>query len=148
MNENFNNIKPAGLEEQPTEFNKQTYMEGMNMDTQPVNSQNVDAIVNGISFLGGAYSLGKGLIGKKFNIFDFKTDGEIIAEAKAAFNFVGTLPQAEAELVDAITPEEATEIGNAILATGLLKPNSVVADLVPKWIAWAALTKSLCEESF
>ena len=143
MNEDFSDLKPAGLEEQPVTFNNNYPMRKI-ME----NNQNVDAIVNGISFLGGAYSLGKSLVGKRFNILDFKTDGEIIAEAKAAFNFIGTLPQAEAELVDTITPDEAALIGNAILATGLLKPNSDVANLVPKWIAWAALTKSLCEESF
>jgi hypothetical protein len=148
MNENFNNIKPAGLEEQPTEFNKQTYMEGMNMDTQPVNSQNVDAIVNGISFLGNAYNLGKGLIGKKFNIFDFKTDLALVQEAKAGFNFVGTLPQIESELVDTITPEEAKQISDAVVALNLLKPGTSDVEAVSEGIALAVQIKNYCQKYF
>ena len=143
MMENFDNLKPAGLEEQPVTFNNNYPMRKI-ME----NNQNVDAIVNGISFLGNAYTLGKGLIGKKFNIFDFKQDLALVQEAKAGFDFVGTLPQIEAELVDTITPEEAKQISDAIVALGILKAGSNEADAVTDGIALAMQIKTYCQKYF
>jgi len=143
MNEDFSDLKPAGLEEQPVTFNNNYPMRKI-ME----NNQNVDAIVNGISFLGNAYTLGKGLIGKKFNIFDFKQDLALVQEAKAGFDFVGTLPQIEAELVDTITPEEAKQISDAIVALGILKAGSNEADAVTDGIALAMQIKTYCQKYF
>jgi len=143
MMENFDNLKPAGLEEQPVTFNNNYPMRKI-ME----NNQNVDAIVNGISFLGNAYTLGKGLIGKKFNIFDFKQDLALVQEAKAGFNFVGTLPQIESELVDTITPDEAKQISDAIVALGILKAGSNEADAVTDGIALAMQIKTYCQKYF
>ena len=140
---NYDNIQPAGLEEQPVAFNNKYPMRKI-ME----NNQNVDAIVNGISFLGNAYILGKGLIGKKFNIFDFKQDLALVQEAKAGFDFVGTLPQIEKELVDMITPEESKQISDAVVALGILKANSSEADAVTDGILIATQIKAYCEKYF
>jgi len=141
--DDFDDLKPAGLEEQPVTFNNNYPMRKIIM-----NNQNVDAIVNGIRFLGNAYTLGKGLIGKKFNIFDFKQDLALVQEAKAGFNFVGTLPQIEAELVDTITPEEAKQISDAIVALGILKTGTNEAEAVTDGIALAVQIKNYCQKYF
>lgn len=138
-------IQESGLEEQPLpEFNKQN----IRMEKVMVENQNVDAIVNGISFLGNAYVLGKGLIGKKFNIFDFKQDLALVQEAKAGFDFVGTLPQIEGELVNTITDTQEKQISDSILALNLLNPSADVQGAVKDGIALANDIKNYCQKYF
>ena len=128
----------AGLEEQPVDINNNKYR----MDKVMAENTNVDAIVNGINFLGGAYTLGKSLIGEKFNVLNFKTDLEIFSEAKAGFNFVGTLPQVESELVSTITPDEVAEISAAVVALNVLKAGTNEAEAVTDGIALAVQIKN------
>ncbi|MHB8483279.1 MAG: hypothetical protein ACYDBV_11200 [Nitrospiria bacterium] len=109
---------------------------------------NVDAVVNAVTFLGGAFKLGKNLVGTKFNIFNLKQDIELVQEAEAAFNFVGQLPQIESELVNTITPEQAKEISDAIVSTGLLAANANVQDAVTEGIVLANEIKNYCQKYF
>jgi len=118
------------------------------MDKVMAENTNVDAIVNGINFLGGAYTLGKSLIGQKFNVLNFKTDLEIFSEAKAGFNFVGTLPQVESELVSTITPDEVAEISAAVVALNVLKAGTNEAEAVTDGIALAVHIKNYCQKYF
>jgi hypothetical protein len=134
----------AGLEEQPVDINNNKYR----MDKVMAENTNVDAIVNGINFLGGAYTLGKSLIGEKFNVLNFKTDLEIFSEAKAGFNFVGTLPQVESELVSTITPDEVAEISAAVVALNVLKAGTNEAEAVTDGIALAVQIKNYCQKYF
>lgn len=134
----------AGLEEQPVDINNNKYR----MDKVMAENTNVDAIVNGINFLGGAYTLGKSLIGQKFNVLNFKTDLEIFSEAKAGFNFVGTLPQVESELVSTITPDEVAEISAAVVALNVLKAGTNEAEAVTDGIALAVQIKNYCQKYF
>ena len=137
-------LKAAGLEEQPVDINNNKYR----MDKVMAENTNVDAIVNGINFLGGAYTLGKSLIGQKFNVLNFKTDLEIFSEAEAGFNFVGTLPQVESELVSTITPDEVAEISAAVVALNVLKAGTNEAEAVTDGIALAVQIKNYCQKYF
>jgi len=149
MNEDFSNVNPNPAEMQPAgSVNLNNNNNNYRMNKIMEDNQNVDAIVNAITFLGNTYQLGKGLIGKKFNIFDFKTDIALVQEAKAAFDFVGTLPQIEGELVDAITPDEEKQISDAVVALGILKQGTNQVDAVKDGIDLANQIKNYLQKYF
>lgn len=73
---------------------------------------------------------------------------EIFSEAKAGFNFVGTLPQVESELVSTITPDEVAEISAAVVALNVLKAGTNEAEAVTDGIALAVQIKNYCQKYF
>jgi hypothetical protein len=108
----------------------------------------VNAVVSLITFLGQAYQLGKSLIGKKFSFLNFGTDIALVNIAQEGIGFVGTLPQVEAELAGSMTPAQLTQISDAIVGLGLLKPGSDQAQAVADGLVLADQIKTYVEKYF